>query len=253
MEPGGVAIVTGGNRGIGRAVVVELARRGFDVLAGARAPGQVAPFPDGTAGSITAVALDVCRLEGWTAPARVRVLVNNAGLDGAYLPIEHADMDDWRRLFETNVFGLVDMTRRIIPAMRAAGGGVIVNMTSASLPVPMPLYGAYRASKAAVAAMSETLETELSDAGIRVLEVMPGPVATDMLATSDRMPEAASLPDYAGMAQALWDGRRSIESFVTPPEVAARHIVAAVLDDDTRGRVACDELGADLTGAPLLS
>ncbi|HYV60751.1 MAG TPA: SDR family NAD(P)-dependent oxidoreductase, partial [Acidimicrobiia bacterium] len=75
----------------------------------------------------------------------------------------------WREMFETNVFGLVEATRRAIPLMREAGGGVICNMGSSSILAPVPFYAAYRASKAAVSALSETLRAELAPLSIRVV------------------------------------------------------------------------------------
>ena len=235
--------MTGASRGIGHAVATGLALRGVDVLAGVR---TVSPSP-----TLDEIHLDLCDLGEFAPPDALQILVNNAGLDTAYLPVEHMPLDSWRAVFETNVFGLVELTRRCIPVMRTNGGGVIVNITSASLAVGMPLYACYRASKAAVAAFGESLSAEVAAFGIRVVEVAPGPIATDMLADSDRLPEAARCDGYVELAQGVWDGRRSIEPFVTPVDVAAARIVEAILDPSVTGRVACDQLGADLTGAPL--
>ena len=90
-------------------------------------------------------------------------------------------LDAWQRLFATNVFGLVEVTKRAVPIMRAAGGGVICNITSSSTLAPVPFLGTYRASKAAVTAIGESLAAEVAQFGIRVVEVMPGPIETDML------------------------------------------------------------------------
>src|ERR687888_59701 len=98
-----------------------------------------------------------------------------------HLPVEETPLELWREMFETNVFGLVEVTRRAIPLVRAAGGGVICNMGSSSILAPVPFYAAYRASKAAVSALSETLRAELAPQHIRVVEIMPGPVDSDML------------------------------------------------------------------------
>ena len=89
------------------------------------------------AGSLRVEALDVTRCESFLLPQGLRVLVNNAGADGAWLPVEHAPLTLWRELFETNVFGLVDLSQRAIPALRAAGGGVLCNITSCSIFAPM--------------------------------------------------------------------------------------------------------------------
>jgi NAD(P)-dependent dehydrogenase (short-subunit alcohol dehydrogenase family) len=172
--------------------------------------------------------------------------VNNAAIETDYLPVEHAPPEAWRAVFETNLFGLVELTRRAIPRLRAAGGGVIVNVTSASLLFPMPFYAVYRASKAAVAALGETLRAELRPFGIRVLEVLPGPVETDLLAESDREPEAAACAGYEALARWAHVGRRSMSGRTTPAAEAARRIADAILDERAPLRVACDDLGAGM-------
>jgi NAD(P)-dependent dehydrogenase (short-subunit alcohol dehydrogenase family) len=187
--------------------------------------------------------LDVTRPEGFALPERLQVLINNAGVETAYLPVEHAPLAAWRAVFETNVFGLVELTRRAIPALRAARGAAIVNVTSSSLLFPMPFYSVYRASKAAVQAFGESLRAELRPFGIRVLEVLPGPVETDMLAGSDREPEALGLAGYAALARWAHTARQGMNGSTTPAAEAARRIVAAILDDHAPLRVACDELG----------
>jgi NAD(P)-dependent dehydrogenase (short-subunit alcohol dehydrogenase family) len=249
VKPEGLALVTGAGRGLGRALALELARRGFEVLAtmrDVRAGAGLAAAAGDAAGRLRIEALDVTRLGRWTAPEGLRVLVNNAGVETAYLPAEHAPLEAWRAVFETNVFGLVDVTRRAIPALRAAGGGAIVNVTSSSLLFPMPFYAAYRASKAAVQAFGESLAAELRGFGIRVLEVLPGPVETDMLAGSDRPPEAAAHAEYAALARWAHAGRQGMSGRATPAAEAARRIADALLDDASPLRLACDDVGAAL-------
>jgi NAD(P)-dependent dehydrogenase (short-subunit alcohol dehydrogenase family) len=243
----GTALVTGASRGLGRALARELAARGFDVLATMRDPGAAAALLEGAgpaAQRIRVARLDVTKPETIALPMRLSVLVNNAGVETAYLPVEHAPLAAWREVFETNLFGLAELTRRAIPALRAAGGGVIVNVTSASLPFPMPFYAVYRASKAAVQALGESLAAELAPFGIRVLEVLPGPIETELLAGSDREPEAAAHPGYAALARWAHAGRRAMAGRTTPAAEAARRIADAVLDDASPLRVACDEVGA---------
>lgn len=243
MEPGGVALVTGASRGIGRAVALELAARGFDVVATMRDPSAGADL------GLQVRRLDVRDPATMVVPDGLRVLVNNAGIDVENLPVEHTSPDAWRALFETNVFGLVELTRRAIPVLRAAGGGVIVNVTSISVLVPVPFFAAYRASKAAVSAITESLRAEVAPFGIRVIEVMPGPVATDMLSASAPVPEAVRFPEYAAAALAFGEARRGTDDAAVPPEHAARAIVDAVVDDGAPARVACDPLGAALLAA----
>ena len=131
MNAEGVAWVTGASRGLGRALALALAGRGFRVRAGMRNPADGEDLSDLAAqsgGQLSVEALDVRRPESLQAPEGLRVLVNNAGLDGAYLPVEHAPMTLWRELFETNLFGLLEVTRRAVPQLRATGGGVICNI-----------------------------------------------------------------------------------------------------------------------------
>ena len=119
--------------------------------------------------------LDVTDPDSIELPDDLRVLVNNAGVEDENLPLEVMPAEVWRKLFETNVFGLVEVTKRAVPIMRAGGGGVICNVTSSSTLAPVPFLGAYRASKAAVSAIGESLRAEVAPFGIRVVEIMPGP------------------------------------------------------------------------------
>jgi len=250
MDASGTALVTGASRGIGRAVAIVLAQRGFDVLAGMRNPDdglELESAAGETAGRLRPVRLDVTSSEGFDVPDDLRVLVNNAGIELDYLPVEHTSLDDWRTVFETNVFGLVDVTRRVIPALRRTRG-VICNITTSSLLVPVPFYAVYRASKAAVAALGETLVAELAPFGVRVVEILPGPIATDMLAASERLPEAARYDDYRQLAEGMLEGRKAIVDMITAPADAANAIVAAILDDSGGLRQGCDPLGEGLLG-----
>ena len=247
MKAEGAALVTGAGRGLGRAVAVELARRGFEVYATLRDPARADGLREAAAAAAVEIAverLDVCAPESIALPANLRVLVNNAGVDRENLPVEHAPMQLWREMFETNLFGLVEVTRRAVPLLRTAGGGVICNLSSISVLSEVPFYAAYRASKAAVGALSESLRSELAAFGIRVVEVMPGPVETDMLAASDKRPEAARYEGYTELAENLWKGRRAVGPMAAPAADAARDIADAILDDDSPPRVPCDPLSA---------
>ena len=164
-------------------------------------------------------------------PEGLRVLVNNAGVESDNLPVEVMPTEMWRAIFETNVFGLVEVTDRAIPIMRAAGGGVICNVTSSSILAPVPFLGAYRSSKAAVSAIGESLQAEVGRFGIRVLEITPGPIETDMLATSDRPAAAIEHEPYRPQAEQVWEGRQRIRGMYTPAPEAARRIADAILDD----------------------
>lgn len=248
MKVEGKAVVTGASRGLGRAVALELAARGFDVVATMRNPDAGADLPGqaeeaDSPGSITIETLDVTDAGGFTFPADTKVLVNNAGLRLGYWPVEYQAAEDsgWRETFEANVFGLVEVTAKAIPVMRAGGGGVICNVSSASILGAMPFMSTYRASKAAVSAICESLAFELAPFGIRVLEVLPGPIGTELMYESImfRKPDAIQLAEYTAMASADIFGGGD-ESRVTRPADAARSIVDDILDDDAPLRVGCD-------------
>ena len=236
-------MVTGASRGIGRAVAIELAARGFDTIATMRDPADGA---DLIASGLRVERLDVTDPATIALPAGLRVLVNNAGVESDNLPLEFMPLDSWQRLFATNVFGLVEVTKRAVPLLRTTGGGVICNITSSSTLAPVPFLGTYRASKAAVTAIGESLAAEVAQFGIRVIEVMPGPIETDMLAASDRPPVAAEHAEYRALAERLWEGRQGIRDQYTPAEEAARRIVDAICDDDGPLRYGCDDLSVGM-------
>jgi NAD(P)-dependent dehydrogenase (short-subunit alcohol dehydrogenase family) len=252
MKPAGIAAVTGASRGIGRAVAIELARRGFDVVATMRDAAAGAGLSDEaheSGGRLQVQALDVTQPDTIRLPHGLRVLVNNAGVEREHLPVEETPLELWREMFETNVFGLVEVTRRAIPLMRAAGGGVICNIGSSSILAPVPFYAAYRASKAAVSAFSMTLRAELAPQGIRVVEIMPGPVDSDMLRHSqETMVNPAGAP-YRAVADHMNAGKSMVASMIQPAGDAARLIVDAILDDDGPMRYGCDPMSTGMIDA----
>jgi NAD(P)-dependent dehydrogenase (short-subunit alcohol dehydrogenase family) len=125
----------------------------------------------------------------------------------------------------------------------------VCNVTSSSIFAPVPFYAPYRSSKAAVSAIGESLRAELAPFGIRVLEIMPGPIDTDMLAGSARPPEAIEEDAYRAMAQRFLEGRAATEDQKTPVAEAARLICDAILDDESPLRVACDPLAEGMLDA----
>jgi NAD(P)-dependent dehydrogenase (short-subunit alcohol dehydrogenase family) len=254
MEREGTALVTGASRGIGRAVAAELARRGWDTVASMRNPA------DGEALAAEAVSqgwrlrverLDVTDAATIDLPPTLRVLVNNAGVECENLPVEHSDVDEhWRYLFEANVFGLVRVTQQAVPRMRANGGGVIANITSSSVLAPVPFMAIYRASKAAVIALGETLAAEVARFGIRVVDVMPGPIVTDMLRTSEQPAAGIRYDEYRAQAESMWETRQQITDQYTPAEEAARRIVDTIESTDAPlTRVGCDDMADGMVAA----
>jgi len=249
MNPKGTALVTGASRGIGRAVALELDRRGFDVLATMRNPDDGSGLEEASVGGrLRTAALDVTDASHIEIPSDLSVLVNNAGIEGDHLPVEHAPMKLWRELFETNLFGLIEVTRRALPALRQ-NRGVLCNVTSCSILLPVPFFAAYRASKAAVSALGESLRAELAHTGVRVLEVLPGAIRTDMLTGSERVPEAAAFEPYRAIAETMHGMRLASKDAFEEADVAARSIVDAILDPEAPLRHAPDPMSGGLLAA----
>lgn len=261
-----VALVTGASRGIGRAVARELAARGFRTVASMRDPGAAGDLAE--VPGLTVARLDVTDPGSFDWPDDLRVLVNNAGVDSDYLPVEHSDLDDWRALFETNVLGVVSTTMAAIPRLRSNAPSVICNVTSSSILASVPFYAAYRATKAAVSALGDTLRVEVGPAGIRVVEILPGPVDTDMFQLSTGEPTAARFERYRPLAERAAALRReTADPMVVTPTAAAAAVVDAILDDGGPMRYGCDPISNgllelwrrsddealyDMTGRPLL-
>jgi len=180
------ALITGCSTGIGRALARRLATAGWTVYATARRQETLADL----AGCRT-LALDVTDeasmraavAEVEAAEGSVGVLVNNAGysLSGA---LETLPMDEVRRQFETNVFGLLRLTQLVLPGMRRAGRGTVVNLSSMGGRLVFPGGGAYHATKFAVEALSDALRMEVHGFGIDVICVEPGLVRTEFGVTA---------------------------------------------------------------------
>jgi NAD(P)-dependent dehydrogenase (short-subunit alcohol dehydrogenase family) len=236
MEINGVAAVTGAGQGIGLGITAALARRGFDVLAlvlESSMEDAVRAATQDAKGDVRVDVLDVTNPGNFAFPDDLRVVVNNAGVRRAYLPVEMSESEEWRATFDVNFFGLVEMTRRAIPILRAAGRGVICNISSAALHSRCsPFLAPYRTSKAAVSALCESLRIELAPFGIRIVEIMPGPTVSGINADSilRRIADAVEFPDYAPMAELQFGYSKAVPG-ATPAEVAGETIVDAILDD----------------------
>ena len=247
MEITGSALVTGASRGIGRAVAIELADRGFTTVATMRDPSAGDDLPGATSGQLVVVRMDVTDPASYDLPDDLRVLVNNAGVDSAYLPVEHGDLEDWRALFETNVLGLVATTAAAIPVLRENRPGVVCNIGSSSIFASVPFYSAYRATKAAVSAFGDSLRVEVAPSGIRVVEILPGPIDTDMFQLSKGELAAAGFERYRAMAELAARMREeNADPMVASPASAAGLIVDAILADDGPMRYGCDPLSIGL-------
>jgi len=181
-------LVTGASSGIGRATATRFAQRGHLVFAAARREEVLADLAAATP-NVQAVGLDVtdegsvrrawAKIEASTGGAGVDVLVNNAGiaLSG---PVELLGGPEVQRQFDTNVFGLLAMTRTVLPAMRARNSGRIINISSLVGRTTFPGMGVYGATKYAVEALSDALRQEVAGFGIKVVIIEPGFVATSL-------------------------------------------------------------------------
>ena len=247
MDITGSALVTGASRGIGRAVALELADQGFTTVATMRRPEDGADLPAATSGTLTVAHMDVTDVDPDVLPGDLRVLVNNAGVDSDYLPVEHSNLDDWRNVFETNVVGLVATTIAAIPVLRANRPAVVCNISSSSILASVPFYSTYRASKAAVSAFGDSLRVEVAPSGIRVVEILPGPIDTDMFQLSKGEAAAAAFDRYRPMAERAERLRvENADPMVATTASAAALIVDAILEDDGPMRYGCDPLSIGL-------
>ena len=247
-ESQSLVIVTGASTGMGAATALDLARRGFHVLAGVRRDSDGGAL---RAAGVEPVILDITNPDHVAAlAARVDrdpqqrpllAVVNNAGIPGAG-PIEVMPLNQWRRIFEVNLFGHVAVTQALLPAL-VRSKGRIVNISSVNGKLSMAGYGPYASSKHAMEAMSDALRNELAPHGVRVVVVEPGGVRTEMAGHG-----LAGLRDlgagmtaeqnvrYGALVQALPSHVAAFTKAGVSSEVAAKTIARAVTDRKPRTR-----------------
>ncbi len=168
-------LVTGASSGIGEATAIHLAHKGFRVFAAARSLGKLKTLSGLGGGRITPLEMDVtdetsiaaALAETSDGDSALYGLVNNAGVS-IMGPLEEVPAADWRRQYETNVFGLVNVTRAVLPQMRAAGRGRIINIGSVAGRIAAPFQSVYASSKHAVEGLSDSLRRELAPHGVKV-------------------------------------------------------------------------------------
>lgn len=212
-----------------------------------RDPAQGSDLPAETTGRLTVRRLDVTDPSTYEIPADLRILVNNAGIDTPYLPVEHSDLDDWRALFETNVLGVVALTKDAIATLRTNQPSVVCNITSSSIIASVPFYSAYRGTKAAVSAFGDSLRVEVAPMGIRVVEILPGPIDTDMFRLSAGEQAGVQFERYRPLAKLAANLRREhADPQVFDPAAAATMIVDALLDDAGPMRYGCDPMSVGM-------
>ncbi len=202
---GKIALVTGGNRGIGRGIVEGLNREGATVALTARGAAPAAAAAREVSERTIGLACDVRSYESVQATFRevekraggLDVLVNNAGI-GIFGPVAETDPDDWRAVIETNLNGVFYCCREAIPLMKKRGGGYIFNISSLAGKNPFANGAAYNASKFGLNGFSEALMMEVRYDGIRVSYLMPGSVATEFGRGSTQKSGWALTPEDVG-------------------------------------------------------
>jgi NAD(P)-dependent dehydrogenase (short-subunit alcohol dehydrogenase family) len=238
-----VALVTGGSSGIGEQTAVRLQEAGFTTYAVARRVGRMVALADS---GVTTFAMDVTDDASMTAGieritgehGRVDVLVNNAGY-GSYGAVEHVSLDEARRQFEVNVFGLARLTQLVTPPMRERRSGRIINISSVGGKFYEPLGAWYHATKFAVEGFSDSLRLELAPHGIQVVIIEPGAILTEW---SDIAGEHV-LATSAGTAyeqQAAGVSRRFAQAYrprlASSPDVVAKAVVRAATTSHPKTR-----------------
>jgi short-subunit dehydrogenase len=196
---GKVVVITGASMGIGEAIARAFAKRGASVVLSSRSleRSEAARARLSHAERTLAVACDVTRradLDALLAAAlqrfgRVDIWVNNAGY-GLIDSVADMDMQECRRLFETNLWGAVEGMRAVIPVMKQQGSGIVVNISSVSGHIAVPYMAAYAAGKHAMNAFGYAARLELKGTGVHVMTVCPGYIATDFAVNSVRGKDA---------------------------------------------------------------
>ncbi len=230
-----IAFVTGASSGIGEATARRLLAAGYKVFAGARRLDRMAALA-GLGASLVALDLTddasiVRAVETIKSQAgRLDVLVNNAGY-GSYGALEDVPLDEARRQFEVNVFGLARLCQLVLPIMRAQKSGKIVNVTSIGGKIWEPLGAWYHATKFAVEGLSDCLRVEVGRLGIDVIIIEPGAIRTEwagiardgLLQVSGNGPYADQAERHAAMLKTA-----DTTSLASPPDVVAKTILRAV-------------------------
>ncbi len=250
-----VVLVTGATAGIGEAVAQMAAQAGAKLVLAARREGVLQTMQDiFTKQGIEVLTVptdmaDPAQVEALAQTAldhfgRVDILVNNAGY-GQMGPIEEIPIEAVQHQFAVNVFGLLGLTRALLPSMRQQGQGRILNISSVAGQISMPLSGVYNASKHAVEALSDALRVEVAPFGIRVIVVEPGPVKTDFFRVAEATAAQVANPNgpYAPLAETMENFKTSATDLAWPVDKVARIILKAMTDPNPAPRYTAFSLG----------
>jgi len=222
-----IALVTGASSGIGEATAERLAKAGYSVYGTSRRGGtagsrsfEMLPLDVTSDESVDAAVSEVIRRAG-----RIDLLVNNAGFGVAPGGAEESSLDQARSIFETNFFGLVRMTRAVIPHMRRQGSGRIINIGSVLGFLPMPYGALYAATKHAVEGYSESLDHELRTRGIRVSIIEPAYTKTSF--DANFMEPDAKLDEYREARAGMNKRVNEVMATAEQPTVVADTVLKA--------------------------
>jgi len=253
-----VWMITGTSQGFGLELVRAALQRGDSVIATSRSPDKVATaFPKASA-RLLAIPMDLRDMTkissavqaGLTRFGRIDVLVNNAG-HGLIGAVEEASDAEIANVFETNVFGLLRVTRAVLPHFRERRSGHIVNLSSIGGLVGLPGFGIYNGTKFAVEGLSEAMAAEVTPLGIRVMIVEPGPFRTDFLGSSLAL-TGKKLADYdqtSGQTRAAATTRHGSQP--GDPARAAEAIIKAVTSENPPQHLLLGQFAYDRATAKL--
>ena len=227
-------LITGASSGIGKATAIYFHQQGWNVIATMRSTEQETELNQME--NVLLEKLDVLDLDtidqaigkGIEKFGKIDALVNNAGY-GAYGPLETFPRENIIRQFNTNVIGLLDVTRAIIPHFRSNHSGVIVNISSIGGQMTFALGSLYHGTKFAVEGISESLHYEMAQIGVKVKIVQPGFIATDFGGRSFDF-QSGEIADYQPIIQALMKQWQSPNNTVSPASLVAEVIYQAVTD-----------------------
>jgi NAD(P)-dependent dehydrogenase (short-subunit alcohol dehydrogenase family) len=241
-----IALVTGASSGIGEATAERLANAGYKVYGTSRRGAQAGkrafemlPLDVTSDESVEAAVAEVMQRDG-----RIDLLVNNAGFGVAPAGAEESSIDQARSIFETNFFGLVRMTRAVVPRMRRQGNGRIINIGSVLGFLPMPYGALYAATKHAVAGYSESLDHELRTRGIRVSVIEPAYTKTPF--DANFMEPDAKLDAYREAREGVTRRVNEVMATAEQPGVVAETVLEAASAARPKLRYAAGKLAKRL-------
>jgi short-subunit dehydrogenase len=241
-------MITGTSSGIGKATVLEFAKMGWNVIATQRTPEKETDFNKYP--TVKMYAMDVTNLDSIKNTisqakkdfGNIDVIVNNAGygVDGAF---EAMSDDVIEKQFNTNVFGLMRVTREAIKHMRPNGGGTIIQISSMGGKITFPLYSIYHATKFAVEGFTESLHYELRQFNIKMKLIEPGPIVTDFYGRSRQFIKPTDTNQYDGFIQKFNEAAEKVMKDAEGPEVVAKIIYKSATDNSNQMRYAVGKPG----------